>query len=336
MIHPIMVPGLEIPGNVMLAPMAGYTDAAFRQICLEQGACFAFTEMVSAEACYFKNLKTLKLLEKTGLETGYGVQIFTSDPGMAAAAVKAITCYRPSIIDLNCGCSIPKILKNGSGAALLKEPRKIKTIITAMRNQTDIPISIKIRSGWDADSINFHEVARQAIAAGIAMLTLHPRTRSQVFSGTARWEQIRELKNAFSAVPVIGSGDLFTAADVKKMFEQTGCDGVMVARGALGNPFIFRQIKQLLAGDPEIPGAAPEEVLQVGLKQLRIAISFKGEKRACTEMRKQFCAYTKGLPGSAWLRKNIVLASSYAEYERLINLYLAEMITSFPGHEPFL
>ena len=324
LIHPIIIPGLKIPGNIFLAPMAGYTNASFRSLCLENGAFFAYTEMVSSEACYRKHQKTFELLEKADNEQLFGIQIFAREPGVAGASVKEITPYKPAVIDLNCGCSIPKIMKAGAGAVLLKEPEKIKAIVKAMKNETDIPITIKIRSGWDFNSINFLEIAEKAAEAGVGMITLHPRTRSQLFTGKANREHLKALKTHIPHVPIIGSGDLFTAADVQDMLTATGCDGVMIARGAIGNPFIFRQVKELILNpypDLVIPD---KKLLMTALKHLKMEISARGEKRACIEMRKIFCAYTRGLAHSAVIRQQLVHAATYDTYEKLILGYLQD------------
>jgi len=331
LIHSIKIPGLEIAGNIFLAPIAGYTNAAFRFLCIENGAYFAFTEMVSAEACARKHEKTFKLLDKAPNEDHFAIQIFAGNPKAAAAAVKELIPYKPALIDLNCGCSVPKIMKAGAGAILLKEPDKIKTLVQVMKNETTIPISIKIRSGWDFNSINFLEITEKALAAGVDLITLHPRTRSQLFGGKANREHLKTLKAHFPQIPVIGSGDLFTAGDVRDMLLETGCDGVMIARGAIGNPFIFRQVKALLLnpGPDTDPAALPPllafteaELLTTALKHLRLEIADKGENRACIEMRKLFCAYTKGFAHSAPLRQQLVYAASYTDYEKLIIAFM--------------
>jgi len=324
LIHPIKLPGVVIAGNIFLAPMAGYTDASFRSICLHEGAYFAFTEMISSEACYRQHQKTFTLLEKATNEAIYGVQIFARDAGVAALSIKEIARYQPAIIDLNCGCSIPKILKAGAGAILLKEPAKIADMIKAMKDASDIPVSIKIRSGWDQDSVNFLEVAGKAVEAGASLVTLHPRTRAQLFKGHSDWEQLKQLKASLPGIPVIGSGDLFTASDVLQMLSESGCDGVMIARGALGNPFIFRQVKALLnEGHTGLP-VPDTEILATAMKHLELAIRLKGERRGCIEMRKLFCAYTRGLAHSAVIRQQIVFASDYETYKQLVGGYLKE------------
>jgi len=298
--------------------MAGYSDAAFRSICLEWGADLCYTEMVSAEGVVRNNVKTLELLQRADNERIFAVQIFASEPRTAARAVQKLTLYQPDLYDLNCGCSVAKVLKSGSGAALLRTPEKIGAIVKAIRGETDSPVTVKLRSGWDQSSINYLYCAQAAEQGGAAMVCLHPRTRSQGFSGCARLSELKELK-ARCSVPVIGSGDLFSPADALRVFRESGCDGLMFARGALGNPFIFKATKELLNG--EDPGTAPAGPwrLQTALQQLEAAVAFKGEARACKEMRKHFCYYSKGIPGGAELRARAVRAKRVEDYLNLVS-----------------
>jgi tRNA-dihydrouridine synthase B len=332
LIHPVCLKGLSIQGNIFLAPMAGFTDASFRQICLEKGAFFTYTEMVSAEACARKSEKTFRLLRnpfsnspvknKTGKEPVPGVQIFGSQPDRIAAGLRQINNYVPSLVDLNCGCSIPKILKSGSGAALLKNPRKIGEILKVMIRETGVPVTLKIRSGWDASNLNYLEIGCIAEESGASLITLHPRTQAALFSGHAEWDHIKRLKQKLT-IPVFGSGDLFTPEDVYKMLTETGCDGVMIARGAIGNPFIFSQVLDFLTKG-EYERIVPVKMkLLCALDHLEKTIAIKGEKRACIEMRKHFCAYTKGLPGSAFLRNQIVKACTENDYRGIVDNYLS-------------
>ena len=298
--------------------MAGYSDAAFRSICLEWGADLCYTEMVSAEGVVRNNVKTLELLQRADNERIFAVQIFASEPRTAARAVQKLTLYQPDLYDLNCGCSVAKVLKSGSGAALLRTPEKIGAIVKAIRGETDSPVTVKLRSGWDQSSINYLYCAQAAEQGGAAMVCLHPRTRSQGFSGRARLSELKDLK-ARCSVPVIGSGDMFSPADALRVFRESGCDGLMFARGALGNPFIFKATKDLLnGGDPGTAPAGPER-LQTALQQLELAVAFKGEARACKEMRKHFCYYSKGIPGGAELRARAVRAKRVEDYLNLVS-----------------
>jgi tRNA-dihydrouridine synthase B len=276
--------------------------------------------MVSAEGLVRDNRKTLELLQRGDDEKIFAVQIFASEPRAAARAVQKLARYGSDLYDLNCGCSVPKVLKSGSGAALLRNPEMIRVIVKAMKEQTDSPVTVKLRSGWDQNSITYLECAEAAQQGGAAMVCLHPRTRSQGFSGRARRAELGELKTHCS-VPVIGSGDLFTPEDALNTLRETACDGLMFARGALGNPFIFKAAKEVLAvGDPAVPRAAPSwaQRLETALLHLEIAVSFKGEARACKEMRKHFCHYSKGMPGGAEFRARAVRAARKEDYLNLV------------------
>jgi tRNA-dihydrouridine synthase B len=320
--HPLLIGLTKISGNVFLAPIAGYSDAAFRAVCLDWGASLCFTEMVSAEALARDNVKTLRLLDRAPHEKEVAFQIFASSPLSAAEAVHRIAPLSPVLIDLNCGCSVPKVLKTGCGAALLTKPALIGRIVKAMAGETSIPVSVKLRSGWDASADTYMACAEEALRAGASLLSLHPRTRSQGFSGKAKWEHIRELKRTVP-VPVLGSGDLFTPEDCRSMIEQTGCDGVMLARGAMGNPFLFRRVRDFLEGHAEDRPISPADRLSTALKHLELLIGIKGEKTACREMRKHFVSYTKGLHGGAALRQEAVRASRAADYKRIVEEYLS-------------
>jgi tRNA-dihydrouridine synthase B len=321
LIQPVALPNLTIPGNLFMAPMAGYTDAAFRALCVEQGAFLCFTEMVSAEGLARGGDKTWVLLRRAENESLWGVQLFGSEPRAAAAAVRALAPLRPSLLDLNCGCSVPKVLKSGAGAALLRSPGRIGELVRAMRQETGAPVTVKIRSGWDAATLNYLEVAEEACRAGAAAVCLHPRTRAQGFTGRADWTQIAELKRRLGA-PVFGSGDVFSAEDAARLVRETGCDAVLCARGALGNPFLFAEARRLFAGLPPAPAPSPGERLAAALRQLAGAIRLYGEEVACREMRKHFCAYTRGVPGGAELRRQAVAARRAADYEALVARYL--------------
>jgi len=310
-----------VPGNVWLAPMAGYSDAAFRAVCVRYGAVLCFTEMVSADALSRNNGTTLRLLERAPNEELTGFQIFTSSASMAAAAVRRLAPLRPAIIDLNCGCSVPKVLKADCGAVLLRDPALLGSIVGAMKAETDIPVSVKLRSGWDAATVNFLACAEAAVLAGASMVSLHARTRAQGFSGTAQWDHIRLLKQS-CPVPVFGSGDLFTAANCAAMLVRTACDGVMIARGCLGNPFIFAQARALLSGMAREPAVDARVKLETAMDHLRMLARSAGEAKACRDMRKHFVAYTKGIEGGSMIRQSVVCAESIAEYEDIVESYL--------------
>jgi nifR3 family TIM-barrel protein len=300
--------------------MAGYTDAPFRSLCAGQGAALCYAEMVSAEALHRGSDRTLRLLDRYPGEERVGHQIFASSPAAAASAVRAIHRLAPTVIDLNCGCSVPKVLKSGCGAALLTDPALVGRLVRAMRDETDLPVTVKLRLGWDERSITFLECAGEAVRAGAAAVALHPRTRSQGFGGRARRPALAELKAAVP-VPVFGSGDLFTADDALAMAEETGVDAVMIARGTLGNPFIFAEIRARIEGRDFRVGA--RERLDTAMRHLEMEAGAKGEAVACREMRKHFVAYTKGMEGGAALRQAVVHAATIARYRELVEGYLA-------------
>ncbi|MEW5816768.1 MAG: tRNA dihydrouridine synthase DusB [Spirochaetota bacterium] len=327
--HPIKLPGLIIPGNLFLAPIAGFSDKTFRALCLTFGAALTYTEMVSAEALIRGSSNTFTLLERAENENLLAIQLFVSKPESAAEAVKKIQDYNPALIDLNCGCPVPKVIRSRAGSALLRQPALIRDIVAAMQASIkryyskSVPLTVKIRSGWDNDSINFLETAAMAVDGGASMICLHPRTCSQGYTGKARWDQIEKLKKSCT-VPVIGSGDLFTEEDAKKMIETTGCDGIMFARGAIGNPFIFENTIRLLETGVKPSQPAASRRVEVGLKHLDSLIRCMGEAKACKEMKKHICAYTKGLPGAARIRNALVRAETRDDYLRILSVYLAD------------
>jgi nifR3 family TIM-barrel protein len=325
--RPFSIPGLTIPGNIFLAPVAGYTDRAFREICLSFGAELAFTELVSAEGIRRGNGKTLVLMEHGPGEGPVGIQLFGSDPAAMADAVPSVLSFCPAVVDINCGCPVPKVTKNGAGAALMRRPERIGAIVDAVKRRIEecgsrTPVSVKLRSGWDPSSITYREAAQAAVEAGAAFVTIHPRTRNQGYGGRAEWGHIGTLKAAIP-VPVIGSGDLYSAEDARRMLLDTGCDAVMFARGAFGNPFIFRETRSLLLSSAASSPPDPIERLDTAMKHLALAVEYAGEKAACREMRKHFCAYTRGITGSARFRNAVVCASTLRQYEELVKEFRA-------------
>ncbi len=323
---PIRIPGISLEGNIFLAPVAGYTDRAFREICRSFGADLSFTELISAEGIRRNNRKSTILLEHGPDEGPVAIQIFGSDPGSIADAVPSILEHAPALIDINCGCPVPKVTKTGAGSALMKDPELIGRIVRALKKRvadcgSAVPVSVKIRSGWDAASITYREAAAAAVEGGAAIVTLHPRTRVQGYGGKANWGHIADLKRLIP-VPVIGSGDLHSAGDARRMLTETGCDGVMFARGAFGNPFIFRETNALLADGETIAPPGVAERLDIAMRHLDLSIRYMGETAACKEMRKHFCAYTRGLSGSAHLRDRIVHASTLHEYREAVGEFL--------------
>ena len=286
--------------KLFLAPLAGITDKSFRRLCHECGAALVYTEMVSAKALWYGDKKTKKLLETCPEEGPVAFQIFGSDPETMAFAAQALDERENTILDVNMGCPVPKVVKNGDGSALMKDPDKAGRIIEAMCKVTKKPVTAKIRSGWDADSINAEEIARVLESAGASMVCVHGRTRDQYYSGKADWNVITKVKSAVK-IPVIGNGDVFSYADAMRMREQTGCDHVMVGRGALGNPWIFGEADQS-AGVSSVSAQTKADMF---LKHARLTTEDKGEHVAILEMRKHAGWYFKGLSGSAKLRAQI-------------------------------
>jgi nifR3 family TIM-barrel protein len=331
--RPVRFGSLCIPGNLFLAPVAGYSDRAFRSICLEQGADFSYTELVSAEALSRNPARyglgpdpvpaapESALLRRARNETRYAIQLFGSDPAVIYRAASLLAPCRPQMVDINCGCPVPKVIKTGAGSALMRKPallgRLVEAAVRASRESLGgIPVSVKLRSGWDAGERNYRECARAALEAGAAAVALHARTRSQGYAGKADWSHIADLA-ALLPVPLIGSGDLYTPEDAEKMLRETGCAALMFARGALGNPFIFSAARSYLkTGAWHSPGW--EERLGIALRQLLLLAEDRGERAACLEMRKQFCAYTRGLPGGAELRNRLVHAETIEEYRDIL------------------
>lgn len=323
--HPTKIGKTELNGNLFLAPVAGYSDRSFRSICVEQGASFTYTEMVSAEALVRGNWKTEELMARAPNEKAYSVQIFGGEESIMAEATKIVlektNC---EVIDINCGCPVPKIIKTGAGSALTRDPERLGKIVAAVKKAAEgrCAVTVKIRSGWDAVTITWKEAALAALENGADAITMHPRTRTQGYEGFSDWTKLRDLVQlAEGKVPVFGSGDLFKPEDAKRMLEETGCDGVMFARGAMGNPFIFKKTIQLLQNGTydDIPASVR---LNTAFKELELLIADTNEKHACMEMRKRFCAYSKGIEGGAELRAKTIHANTLADYHEIFDAYL--------------
>lgn len=324
--HEIDIPGIHLPGNIFLAPLAGYTDMSFRGICRDYGADMTYTEMVSIEGIFYNSGKTRKLFQKSSQEPIRAVQVFASKPDHIPAAAAALAEEEPLLIDINCGCPVPKVVKTGAGAALMKEPKKIGDIVLTLKTALEdlnhpIPITVKLRSGLDAASINYLECAHEAVKAGASLICLHPRTRTQGYSGKADWAHIKTLK-AEVPVPVFGSGDLFTPEDALHMLEMTGCDGVMIARGSIGNPYIFTQIKELLTLGTVRTNPGPREMIGAAITHLNLARQETGSDSLPGFMKKHLLAYTKGLSRSAVLRFAIAETTSYTHLMDILELYI--------------
>lgn len=312
-VHSIQIGTLKLSGNVFLAPMAGYTDKIYRSICLEHGADLAYTEMVSSEGVARDSKKTVMLMERGKNETNLAVQLFMPDEDTARRSIAGVMKYNPQLIDINMGCPVPKVTKTGAGSSLLKTPDTIYRIVKALTEETGVPVSVKIRKGWDCDSINYLTTAQAAFDGGASALCMHARTRSQLYMPFADWDSLKTLKEKYPDKIIIGSGDLFTAQDAIKMFEQTKVDAVAFARGAIGNPFVFEQTKAL-AQSLEVPEFSTEEKVREIKRHLYGLSEFIGEKPACREMRKHVCAYLKGIPNSSRVKNAISQAETIDDY----------------------
>ena len=317
----IALPGYTTRGNLFLAPLAGFTDRSFRSICLDYGTSLCWSEMVSAEALARGSDKTELLMRRADREDDLVIQIFLSHYTQAVRALPSLLKHNPTVIDINCGCPVPKVVKTGAGSALMNNIPAMADIVKALKDQCSLPVSVKFRSGWDLHSINYLEFAQAAQEAGASLLTLHPRTRSQGYSGKADWSHLKQLAES-THLPVVGSGDAISPETVKQMLEETGVQGVMIGRAAVGNPYIFSRSRVLLRTGTASPMPDRKTVFHTAVEHLDRAIESDGEAKACREMRKQICAYTKGMPGSAELRSHIVHAVTRAEYLNLLETYL--------------
>ena len=317
MIKPLKIGSVTLPNNLILAPMAGVTDLPFRLLCKEQGAGLLCMEMVSAKAILYKNRNTESLLEIDPRENPVSLQLFGSDPEIISKIAHQIEDKPFDILDLNMGCPVPKIVNNGEGSALMKNPKLAGEIIRETVKAIDKPVTVKIRKGFDDEHINAVEMAKIAEDAGAAAVAVHGRTREQFYSGRADWDIIRQVKEAVS-IPVIGNGDLLTAEDVIAMEAQTGCDGFMIARGAQGNPWIFRQILHYFETGRHLVKPTLEEVTQMILRHARMMLEFKGEYIGIREIRKHAAWYTAGYPNSARLRVAINNVESFEALEELL------------------
>jgi nifR3 family TIM-barrel protein len=309
--------------------LAGITNLPFRLICRQAGAALAFTEMVSVNGLVREGVKTLALLKSSAADRPLGIQLFGDKPSDLAEAARMVEGYG-ELLDINMGCPVRKVVGTGAGSALLQEPLKIAAIIRAVRAATTLPLTIKIRSGWHCGNNVFQEVGRIAEAEGCDAITLHPRSRSLMFSGHADWTHLAEMKSALS-IPVLGSGDLFTPEDCLRMLAETGCDGIMIARGALGNPWIFRQVRELAQTGHYTPVSTVERA-DIIAHHLKLFIGEMGEAVAVREIKKHIGWYAKGFAGASEIRRAANSAHSIQEIQALTERI--RNVSERPEHAP--
>lgn len=328
---------VELGHPFLLAPLAGITDSAFRQLCREQGAAMVYSEMVSAKGLYYRDKNTDELLAFRQTEKPIAYQLFGSEPEIMAWAAEALSSRENCILDINMGCPVPKVVKNGEGAALMRQPKLAAEIVASMAaaeaaaaeraGRLPKPVTVKCRMGWDKDSCNAVEFALRMQEAGASAVAVHGRTREQYYEGKADWEIIARVKEALD-IPVIGSGDVFSGADAARMLRETGCDFVMAARGALGNPWIFREFSEAWRREADSPageaGATAGERLEMIRRHIDFVVKEKGENRGIREMRKHVGWYVKGIHGAAEIRRRV---NAMTRAEDVLNL-LEEMIRS--------
>lgn len=317
----IQVGNITLPGRICLAPMAGVCDLPFRLLCKEQGADLIYTEMVSAKGIMYHNKNTTALLTTKEQERPVALQLFGADPQIISQMAAEIEDLPFDILDINMGCPVPKVVNNGEGSALLKNPDLIYEIVSQTAKAIKKPVSIKIRRGFHKGEELCVEAAKAAQAGGASLVAVHGRTREEYYSGTANWDCIRRVKQAVK-IPVVGNGDITCGLDAKRMFEETGCDLIMIGRAAQGNPWIFKQIKTFLETGESIEKPSLSEVSEMMLRHAKLQIEWKGEFTAMREMRKHAAWYTSGYPGSAVFRRKVNLVEKLADLQNLMKEYI--------------
>lgn len=311
---------IELRTPLALAPMAGVTDLPFRLICARYGCGLTVSEMVSAKGLLYKNVKTTEMLRIDEGERPTAIQLFGSVPQELAVAAKQVEASGADIIDFNMGCPVPKIVNNGEGSALMRRPELAYEVLAAMVDAVKIPVTVKFRAGWDENSINAVEIAQLMEKAGVAAVAVHGRTRKQFYEGKANWDIIREVKQAVN-IPVFGNGDIHTVEDGLRMLKETGCDGLMIGRGADGNPWLFQRLAAVLEGKPLPAEPTLEQRLEQVREHLHMLVDFKGEVIAVKEMRRHVCTYLKGMPKAAEYRSRFHQMDTEAQFLSLLDEY---------------
>ncbi|NLZ92491.1 MAG: tRNA dihydrouridine synthase DusB [Firmicutes bacterium] len=306
---------VALKNKVILAPMAGVTDSIFRQLALEMGCALVYTEMISAKGIVCTSQQTLRMLDFK--EKPIAVQLFGSDPAIFAEAAVICARYKPDLIDVNMGCPVKKVVTKGEGCALMRKPQHAFAIVQSLKKAVDIPITVKMRTGWDENSINLLEVATAVQEAGAAAIAVHGRTRAQGYSGSADWSLIKKVKDAIN-IPVIGNGDIWCPEDAQRMLKETGCDAVMLGRGVLGNPWLISRTVHYLATGELLPPPKPSEKISMALHHLELSVQAKGEHIAVREMRKHIAWYLKGLRGAASIRNQVMKATTKEEVIKIL------------------
>ena len=317
---------VQLDNEVFLSPMAGVTDLPFRTICKEKGCGMLYTEMINAKALCYDDENTKKMLNLEDDGHPVAVQIFGSDPEYMGKAASIMNQYTNDILDINMGCPAPKVIKNGDGSALMRNPKLAAEVLTAVVKNSEKPVTLKIRKGWDDNSVNAVEIAKIAEECGISALAIHGRTREQFYSGKADWDIIAEIKQSIN-IPVIGNGDVFDVQDAVNMLEKTKCDAIMIGRGSQGNPWIFNRINHYMKTGEILPEPTLEEKIGTAIKHMNLAVAEHGEYVAVREMRKHIGWYLKGLKNSAKYRDQINKITDYKEVIAILEEYVQHSLT---------
>lgn len=323
--HPIKIKDVLIDGNLFLAPLAGYTDIPFRTLCKKHGANLTTSEMVSTEGIARGNRKTTELMTRAENEQLFAIQIFTNNLDSLERGFETLLKFNPTIIDINCGCPVPKVVKTGAGSALMRTPEIMASLVNFINKNTEIPVSVKFRTGWDVENENYIDFAKLALDNGASSICMHARTKTQGYMPTAHWDRLEILSNMvhqkYKGIPVFGSGDLFEPKDGLRMLKETNVDGLMFARGAIGNPCIFDQTKHLLLTGEDIYPSPINQKIELMLEQLDLmCINRSNEELAFTEMRKHCCAYLKGVHGAAHVKQLLMKAKNRNDYVEALSL----------------